>query len=80
MSVTIKDVAELAGVNPSTVSRVINNSKVAVSEETRQRILEAVKKLNYKPNPIARGLRTKLTQLLGMAIPDVTNPFFFSAL
>lgn len=76
MGITLKDVAEMAGVNPSTVSRVINNSGVAVKEETRQRILDAVKKLNYKPNAVARSLRTRSTQLLGMIIPDITNPFF----
>lgn len=76
MGATLKDVAELAGVNASTVSRVINNSGVAVKDETRQRILDAVKKLNYKPNVVARSLRTRSTQLLGMIIPDITNPFF----
>ncbi|MCL6610231.1 MAG: LacI family transcriptional regulator [Peptococcaceae bacterium] len=76
MAATIKDVADLAGVNPSTVSRVLNNAGLAVKEETRQRIMEAVRILNYKPNAVARSLRTRFTQLLGMVIPDISNPFF----
>lgn len=68
--------ADLAGFNPSTVSRVLNNARLAVRDETRQRILEAVKQLNYKPNAIARSLQTRSTQILGMVIPDISNLFF----
>lgn len=75
MNTTSKDVAELAGVHPSTVSRVINNDS-RISEKTKERVLLAIKKLGYTPNAIARGLKTKRTYTLGMLIPDITNPFF----
>lgn len=77
MKVTIKDVAELAGVSPSTVSRVITESKdLNIKDETRRRILDAIRKLDYKPNVIARSLRLKSTNTIGMIVPDVTNNFF----
>lgn len=77
MKVTIKDVAEKAGVNPSTVSRVINEDpKLSIREETRKRIMDVIRELDYRPNGIARSLRLKHTRTLGMLIPDITNPFF----
>ena len=75
MNTTSKDVAALAGVHPSTVSRVINNDP-RISEKTKERVLLVIKKLGYTPNAIARGLKTKRTHTLGMLIPDITNPFF----
>ena len=75
MNTTIKDVAKLAGVHPSTVSRVINDDP-RISEKTKKKILLIVNKLRYTPNAIARGLKTKRTYTLGMLIPDITNPFF----
>lgn len=63
MSVTIYDVAQKAGVSISTVSRVLNNNP-NVLEDTRQKVLEAIKELNFKPNPIARGLVAKQTSLI----------------
>jgi len=75
MNATIKDVAELAGVHPSTVSRVINDDP-RISEKTKEKVLLIIKKLGYTPNAIARGLKTKRTYTLGMLIPDITNPFF----
>lgn len=77
MRITIKDVAEKVGVNPSTVSRVLNgDSNLSIREETRKRILEAIKEMGYTPNPIARSLRKKTSDAIGMLIPDITNPFF----
>lgn len=77
MTVTIKDVAEKAGVNPSTVSRVINQDpNLSIREETKIRILNAIEELGYRPNAIARSLRLKTTGTVGMLIPDITNPFF----
>jgi len=76
MAVTIKDIAKLANVSITTVSRVINNKTEGVSEETRERILQLVKEHEYQPNAIARGLVTKKTKTLGLIIPDITNPFF----
>ena len=75
MNPTIKDVANLAGVHPSTVSRVINDDS-RISEKTKNKVLLIIKKLGYTPNAIARGLKTKRTYTLGMLIPDITNPFF----
>jgi len=75
MNPTIKDVAELAEVHPSTVSRVINGDS-RISEKTKNKVLLIIKKLGYTPNAIARGLKTKRTFTLGMLIPDITNPFF----
>lgn len=75
MNPTIRDVAELAGVHPSTVSRVINDDS-RISEKTKNKVLLIIKKLGYTPNAIARGLKTKKTYTLGMLIPDITNPFF----
>lgn len=72
---TIRDVAKEAGVSISTVSRVLNNEDI-VNEDTRKKVLEATKKLNYSPNLLARSLITKSTQLIGLIVPDITNPFF----
>jgi len=75
MNTTIKDVAKLAEVHPSTVSRVINDDS-RISEKTKNKVLLIIKKLGYTPNAIARGLKIKRTYTLGMLIPDITNPFF----
>ncbi len=74
-SIKIKDVARLAGVSPACVSLVLNN-KPYVSPETREKIYKAIKKLNYRPNIIARSLRKKETTTIGLVLPDITNPFF----
>lgn len=72
---TIQDVAKRAGVAPITVSRVINKSGYA-SEETRARVEAAIAELGYVPNQLARGLRSKQTQTLGLVLTDITNPFW----
>lgn len=72
---TIKDVAQRAGVGLGTVSRVLNGSGY-VSEEARQRVLEAVEALNYVPNAQARAMMTRRTMTLGVVLPDLTNPYF----
>lgn len=72
--VTIVDVAKEAGVGPSTVSRVLNDQRV--SKEKRQAVLAAIKKLNYRPNLIARNLRTSVSKICGLIIPDICNSFF----
>ncbi len=73
--VTIRDIAREAGVSPSTVSRVINES-APVNKELKEKVLEAIKKLGYSPNPIARSLRKGYTNTVGFLVPDITNPFF----
>ncbi|SHF54217.1 transcriptional regulator, LacI family [Desulforamulus putei DSM 12395] len=72
---TIKDVAKLAGVSVYTVSRVLNTSGY-VEKTTEERVIAAIKQLNYKPSQIARGLVSKKTKTFGLVLPDITNPFF----
>ncbi len=72
MSITIKDVAKMAGVSISTVSRVINNSK-PVSEDIRDRVLEIIKETNYVPNPVARSLVLKKSNFIGVIVPDISD-------
>ncbi|MFE0625861.1 LacI family DNA-binding transcriptional regulator [Streptomyces sp. NPDC058864] len=72
---SIKDVASRAGVSVATVSRVLNDHP-AVRPDTRTRVLEAVADLGYRPNAVARSLRTDQTRTLGLVISDVLNPFF----
>ena len=74
MTATIKDVAKKAGVSISTVSRVINDSK-PVSSEVKQRVLDVVKELNYKPNEIARTLVTKRSYLIGVIVTDLADSY-----
>lgn len=74
-SVTMRQIAERAGVSIGTVSHVINGT-AAVREKLRERVLEAIRSLGYQPSQLARGLRRNQTSMLVMMIPDVTNPFF----
>jgi DNA-binding LacI/PurR family transcriptional regulator len=75
MPPTQKELAKLAGVSSGTVSNVINGV-AGVSERSRKKVFGAIKALNYRPNLIARSLRTNRTQTLGMVVPDITIPFF----
>ncbi|WP_327371322.1 LacI family DNA-binding transcriptional regulator [Streptomyces sp. NBC_01217] len=72
---SIKDVAAEAGVSVATVSRVLN-SHPSVSPDARRRVLTAVDALGYRPNAVARSLRTDQTRTLGLVISDVLNPYF----
>ena len=72
---TMADVARESGVSLMTVSRVING-KTDVSEDTRQRVLEVIDRLDYRPSGIARSLATRRTGTLGLVVPDISNPFF----
>lgn len=78
-SATIYDVAREAGVNPSTVSRLLNGQR-RVGRDTEARILKAVEDLGYQFNPAARAVRTGRTRTLGLVIADLTNPMFFEVL
>jgi DNA-binding LacI/PurR family transcriptional regulator len=73
--VTNRQIAERAGVSTGTVSHVINGT-ANVREKLRIRVLEAIRSLGYQPSELARGLRRNQTSMLGMIIPDVTNPFY----
>lgn len=70
----LHDVARAAGVHVSTVSRVINNNSLTVRPETRERILEAARDLQYRPNAFGRGLKLATTGTLGLLVPSLRNP------
>lgn len=72
---TIKDVARLAGVSTTTVSHVINKTRF-VAEATQEKVMEAVKTLNYAPSAVARSLKCNSTRTIGMLVTQSTNPFF----
>lgn len=75
---TIHDVAERAGCSITTVSLVLNRKKANIPLETRERVLEAARELNYRPNQLAVGMVTKRTNVLGIILPDSSNMFFAS--
>jgi DNA-binding LacI/PurR family transcriptional regulator len=77
-SITSKDVAALAGVSQSTVSRVLSLESDAslISAETAERVRVAAKQLGYRPNPIARALRGERTYLMGLVVREIADPFF----
>lgn len=75
--VSIKDVAEAAGVSTATVSRVLSNG-LHVRPEVRERVMVAVERLGYRPNLVARSLRSQQSTTLGLIVSDIRNPFFTS--
>lgn len=75
MATSIKDVAREAGVSIATVSRVLNDIDV-VNEDTKKKVLDAIKKLGYRPNIVARSLKTQRTKTIGILIPDISNQFY----
>jgi hypothetical protein len=76
-AIVLKDVARDAGVDASTVSRVLRgDARKPAKAETRERILQIARKLGYRPNSVARSLRTRRTEAIGLVIPDAANPGF----
>lgn len=75
MAASIKDVAREAGVSIATVSRVLNDVDV-VNEETKKKVQDAIKKLGYRPNIVARSLKTQKSRTIGIIIPDISNQFY----
>jgi LacI family transcriptional regulator, kdg operon repressor len=73
--VTIMDVAQVAGVSKTTVSRYLSGQYQILSESTRDRIKAAIEQLNYRPNKMARGLKRDRSNLIGMVVADITNPY-----
>jgi LacI family transcriptional regulator len=74
---TLRDVAAAAQVHPATASRALNpETRLLVSEETARRVMAAAAKLGYRPNPVARSLRTRRSYTVGVLIPDLNNPLF----
>ncbi|MGE5626772.1 MAG: LacI family DNA-binding transcriptional regulator [Solirubrobacterales bacterium] len=75
MAASIKDVAKEAGVSIATVSRVLNDIDV-VNEDTKAKVKDAIAKLGYRPNIVARSLKTQKTKTVGIIIPDISNQFY----
>jgi len=75
MAVTIKDVARLAEVSPSTVTRVIQD-KSSISQATKKRVRQAMETLNYHPNFNARSLASNKTNVIGVVLPRDTDAFY----
>lgn len=73
--ISIRDVAKLAEVSPSTVSRVINGS-ANVNHEKKQRVLKVIEETSFKPNEVARSLYKKSSKIIGIIMPNIENPFF----
>jgi LacI family transcriptional regulator len=73
---TILDVALKANVSIATVSRVTNNSAHKVNSSTRERVMKAIRELDYRPNALAKGLLMKRTMTVGIIIPDISNPYY----
>lgn len=73
--VTITQVAALAGVSPTTVSHVLSGKRL-VAEETQATVHEAIRKLGYRPNHVARSLRTRRSHMIAVIVPDITNTFY----
>jgi DNA-binding LacI/PurR family transcriptional regulator len=80
--VRMRDIAAVANVSQSTVSRVLNDAptRVPIAAETRERVNQAAKQLGYRPNPLARGLRGASTMLIGAVVRDFSDPFFATAI
>jgi LacI family transcriptional regulator, galactose operon repressor len=75
--VTLRDVAARAGVHPATASRALNpETRLLVREDTARRVVQAAESLGYRPNPVARSLRTRRSNTVGVLIPDLNNPLF----
>jgi LacI family transcriptional regulator len=73
--VTIAHVAHRAGVSPTTVSHVLSGKRV-VGAATRDTVLDAIRELGYRPNHVARNLRTRQSHMIAVVVPDITNPFY----
>jgi LacI family transcriptional regulator len=76
MKTTMSEIASLAGVSISTVSKILNGNDQHISDKTRTRVMELVTQYNYSPNFIAKSLKTNKTKTIGFIQPDICNPFF----
>ena len=78
----MRDIAAAASVSQSTVSRVLSGAetRVPIAAETRERVIQASRRLAYRPNPLARGLRGASTNLIGAVVRDFSDPFFAEAI
>ena len=73
--VTLKDIAERVGVSITTVSRVLNG-KGSISQETKDKVFQVMRELNYYPNEMARSLVNKNSHIIGLIVPYIDHPFF----
>ncbi|WP_315816822.1 LacI family DNA-binding transcriptional regulator [Paraflavitalea speifideaquila] len=75
--VSLKDIAKMVGASPSTVSFILNGkaSQMRISEELKNKVLAAAKKMGYQPNQVAVSLRTGQTKILGLLVEDISNNF-----
>ncbi|MGT2785312.1 LacI family DNA-binding transcriptional regulator [Streptococcus merionis] len=74
--VRLKDIAHLANVSETAVSLVLNHRPSRISDEKKNEIFEIAKQLNYQPNQVARSLVSQKSNMIGLVVPDITNPFF----
>lgn len=74
--ISLKDIAKKSGVSITAVSKVLNDSPIRIGSKKRKRILSVAKKLNYKPNIVARALRNKKTKTVGIIVPDMSTLFY----
>ena len=74
--ITMKVIAQECGISSATVSKIINGNDEHISEATRALVLQTIKKYNYVPNAVAKGLKVKRTNTIGFILPDISNPFF----
>lgn len=77
---TLKDIANAVGVDISTASKIVNGGGISVRPETREAVLAAAQRLNYRPHALARNLRTRRTGALGILLPDFTNPVYAASI
>ena len=77
---SLKDIAKITGVSPTTVSRVLNGKAKAyrISLPTNELVVQTAAEIGYIPNQTARGLRIKKSNTIGLILPNITNPFFFT--
>jgi DNA-binding LacI/PurR family transcriptional regulator len=80
MKVTIEDVAKRAGVSKTTVSRIINGNFKQTTEETKQKVLDVIRDLDYRPNALAQGLKSMRTNVIAIVLSNLKNPFWTNVL
>ncbi|MBU9711185.1 LacI family DNA-binding transcriptional regulator [Evansella tamaricis] len=80
MKITIGDVAQRANVSKTTVSRIVNGNYSHTTEETRKRVMAAIEELDYRPNALAKGLKSMKTNVIGIVLSNLKNPFWITAL
>jgi DNA-binding LacI/PurR family transcriptional regulator len=80
LRVTIGVVAEKAGVSKTTVSRILNGNYAHTTEETRKRVLKVIEDLDYRPNALAKGLKSMKTNVIGIVLSNLKNPFWSTVL